>query len=832
MKNSAMAYAVLVCLAISLPARAEYGGGGGWTPEDPFLISEPAHLLAIGANPAHWDKFFRLTNDIDLSGLTWSAGNIIGMTTAFTGTFDGDGHAIRNLSYTTAAGNFVGLFGRINSGTVKNLGLVNVTLEVTAAANTGGLVGQIVGGRLENCYAVYAITTCGSAQFVGGLAGQAAMSIISGCQSRGQLTVGPGSHEIGGLVGISTASILNSYSSGTITAGNASQTIGGLVGEHHGEAGPIDGCYSTCSIGGGGSLNNIGGLIGEHTQGHISDCYSTGSVQAAFYAGGLTGSSVITTYGTISDCHSSSDVVVTSHQAGGLVGYGEGVTITGSDSSGSVSGQDNAQSLGGLVGSIWGGSSLSNCSSTSSVTGGVNANTLGGLAGLAANSTVSGCYSSGAVTSGGGTDARLIGGLIGMHGSGSITNCYSVSAVTGSNIIGGLVGQIAGVSVTNCFAAGAVNSEGALAGGLIGELMTATPTPIGCYWDKDTSGKLTSGGGKGLTTEAMRLQSTFTAAGWDFVSTWKMYDYPGLMWQPEIGTSGDLSASLSSGQQQTLSFSVFSLRAMTIGWTLSGYDTCGWITSAAPVSGSSIGPADAATVALTIDAAGLEAGDYSHNLLLAGDNGETVELTIHLRVFQRVKLDTFAALASHWGQTSCDFGQPCKTVDWYIDGTIDIKDLAQLVDGWLGEEISSIKATLPEGFESGDFSYLNWQHGGQASWTIVPEAHEGGFAAKSGPITDGQESTLEFTVDLTGWQIDTLSFACKVSSESGYDCLRLYVDGLPKGAWSGLWTDYSILTVLDITPGLRTFRWVYSKDGSDLAGDDCAWIDNIRIYAR
>jgi len=37
---------------------------------------------------------------------------------------------------------------------------------------------------------------------------------------------------------------------------------------------------------------------------------------------------------------------------------------------------------------------------------------------------------------------------------------------------------------------------------------------------------------------------------------------------------------------------------------------------------------------------------------------------------------------------------------------------------------------------------------------------------------------------------------------------------------------------ITFTPGVRTFKWVYSKDPSDFDGQDCAWIDTIRIYAQ
>ena len=167
-----------------------------------------------------------------------------------------------------------------------------------------------------------------------------------------------------------------------------------------------------------------------------------------------------------------------------------------------------------------------------------------------------------------------------------------------------------------------------------------------------------------------------------------------------------------------------------------------------------------------------------------------------------------------------------------MDGVIDIKDLLQLAESWLGEEIVKVRATVEEGFESGDFLALDWQHGGDADWVIVNSGvYEGAYAAKSGAIGNYQTSTLEVTLDLTGWEINTIGFAVKTSSLSSHHSLRFYIDGQEKYERSGVWVDYTYRT-FTIEPGLRTFTWTYRKGPGDPAGEDCAWIDDIRIYAR
>jgi len=68
--------AFCVCF-LTLSAQGQYGGGNG-TAQNPYLISEPNHLQAIGANSNDWGKHFKLMADIDLSGYTGTQFNLIG----------------------------------------------------------------------------------------------------------------------------------------------------------------------------------------------------------------------------------------------------------------------------------------------------------------------------------------------------------------------------------------------------------------------------------------------------------------------------------------------------------------------------------------------------------------------------------------------------------------------------------------------------------------------------------------------------------------------------------------------------------------------------------
>jgi hypothetical protein len=129
-----------------------------------------------------------------------------------------------------------------------------------------------------------------------------------------------------------------------------------------------------------------------------------------------------------------------------------------------------------------------------------------------------------------------------------------------------------------------------------------------------------------------------------------------------------------------------------------------------------------------------------------------------------------------------------------------------------------------EDFESGDFSSYPWQMDGTAAWTIVGGGVNGGAdCAKSGDISDSQTSQMEVTLDIN--QSGNISFYYKVSSESGWDYLRFYIDYVQKDQWSGTvdWTEASY----PVSAGQHTFRWSYEKDGSYSSGSDCGWVDFI-----
>jgi hypothetical protein len=131
---------------------------------------------------------------------------------------------------------------------------------------------------------------------------------------------------------------------------------------------------------------------------------------------------------------------------------------------------------------------------------------------------------------------------------------------------------------------------------------------------------------------------------------------------------------------------------------------------------------------------------------------------------------------------------------------------------------------LIEDFESNTFNSFEWNQGGNAAWIISNDApFEGQYSARSGIISDEQSSDLWLSLIMAS--DDGISFWVKVSSETGYDYLRFYVDDVLIGEWSGEvnWSEKTF----PVTEGLHILRWSYEKDYSLGEGSDCAWIDKI-----
>ena len=223
---------------------------------------------------------YALACDIDASGVNFTP---IGyLNNVFTGTFDGRGHVIRNLTISAScsgSGNFYfGLFHRVGTtGVVKNLGVENANISVSHSGNYSGFTAGIIvgfigtaGGLVENCYSTGTVVAVhDNGVYVGATAGGLVGVNYKGTVSRSystasvtataNLSYNHASAHAGGLVGIGVydAKIINSYSIGFVS-GN--YQVGGLVGFVTNGA-SIENCYSTGVVSGG---TTRGGLVAEN----------------------------------------------------------------------------------------------------------------------------------------------------------------------------------------------------------------------------------------------------------------------------------------------------------------------------------------------------------------------------------------------------------------------------------------------------------------------------------------------------------------------------------------------------------------------------------------
>ena len=228
----------------------------------------------------------------------------------FTGTFDGQGHEIRDLFISRPDEDAVGLFGDVGQeGVIENIGVVNVT--VTGRYSVGALAAGVE-GTLGRSYSSGSIA---GDRGVGGLVGDN-FGTVSNSYSTGSIT---GDYFVGGLVGLKeAASVSNSYSTGNVTGNSC---VGGLVGANlvgPNEESGVTNSYSTGDVTGNVA---VGGLVGDNqVDGDVSNSHSTGSVTGVDNVGGLVG---LNEEGTVSNSFWDTE---TSGQASSDGGTGKNTT--------------------------------------------------------------------------------------------------------------------------------------------------------------------------------------------------------------------------------------------------------------------------------------------------------------------------------------------------------------------------------------------------------------------------------------------------------------------------------------------------------------------------
>ena len=251
--------------------------GLGYTIESngSYTVTSADGLMNIAelVNGGKSDINITLDTDIDLTGKDWTP---IGTDydNSYKGTFDGGGHTITGLTFTTND-EYAGLFGWLNrAGTVKNVVMEGV--QITSHQIYGGSIGGVVGsgwGTIENCSVSGSISGTVS---VGGVVGVQRDGSITGCSSSATVK---GTINVGGVAGqtIFGATLIACYATGNVTIEiDPRQDIagGGLVGFNNGIS--LLACYATGNVTSTGSSTgymHIGGFLGNNYANVMTACY-------------------------------------------------------------------------------------------------------------------------------------------------------------------------------------------------------------------------------------------------------------------------------------------------------------------------------------------------------------------------------------------------------------------------------------------------------------------------------------------------------------------------------------------------------------------------------
>lgn len=264
---------------LTASAESTYSGGGG-TSGNPYLLKTAGDLAQLTLNVQSIvgyssGKYFKLENDIDLSGKLWvpiGATSGTSLSYTFRGDFDGNEHVVSNVVFddSTFASKIrmAGFFGWTYSGaTIYDLGVKDINITSTMSSNTytGGFVGYADDGTtITNCYVTGAVSGAVTTG-VGGFVGQTyngSGTVFNNCYYVG--TVSGGVSSIGGFAAWNRATIQNCYCAAALTTTASAQ--GGLIGDNDSTA---TNCYydsTICATGGIGGSDSLGHAEGKSTE--------------------------------------------------------------------------------------------------------------------------------------------------------------------------------------------------------------------------------------------------------------------------------------------------------------------------------------------------------------------------------------------------------------------------------------------------------------------------------------------------------------------------------------------------------------------------------------
>ena len=233
------AFVLTISMILFTGTGMAFSGAGSGTESDPYQVTDWNELDEVRNDLG---AYYWLMNDLNSStagydqvaSSTANSGNgfnpIGDSSNYFTGSFEGNGYTISNLTIDRSGEHYVGLFGSSNGGTIMNTSLEDV--DVTGSSYTGGLVGSNMGTVRKS----YVTGDVSGNDYVGSLVGQNYFGTVDRSYATASVD---GTDYVGGLVGqnYNGGEVNHSYATGPVTG---SSYVGGLIG---GNSETVDNSY-------------------------------------------------------------------------------------------------------------------------------------------------------------------------------------------------------------------------------------------------------------------------------------------------------------------------------------------------------------------------------------------------------------------------------------------------------------------------------------------------------------------------------------------------------------------------------------------------------------
>lgn len=205
-------------------------------------IASPEDLRLAAQYPV---GHFKLTNDIDMSGENFDG--IGSEAQPFIGSFDGQGHKIKNITRRPSGKKTGALINVSKGATITGVGLENVDIE-NIDQDIAGLVAYSQNDNISLCYVTGRIK---GNDHVGAITGASHGSTIKNCYVNA--TVETAAYQAGGITGTADATVFeNCYVAGSVTSSTQATEwfyrAGGIIGLTDGPDCTLTGIVSLASV--------------------------------------------------------------------------------------------------------------------------------------------------------------------------------------------------------------------------------------------------------------------------------------------------------------------------------------------------------------------------------------------------------------------------------------------------------------------------------------------------------------------------------------------------------------------------------------------------------